>query len=172
MPIYEYYCRPCHTIYSFLARGTKSTSLPACPKCGARQLSKQVSRFAISKGRKENSEAAGSDPFENVDDAQMEKLMAEMSGAFGDDGDGVPENPHEMARMMNRMFQVTGMQPGEAMQEAIRRMEAGEDPDRIDEEMGGLLDAEEPMFGNAQGIKGRLRRYVDPPNVDPELYDY
>ena len=72
---------------------------------------------------------------------------------------------------MRKIFDTTGMQPTGAMLEAMRRMEAGEDPDKIDEEMGEVLDAEEPIFGDVGGVKGRLRRYVEPPNVDPELYD-
>jgi hypothetical protein len=76
-----------------------------------------------------------------------------------------------MARMMHKLFNMTGMQPSQAMQEAMRRMEAGEDPDRIDEEMGSILDEEEPMMGESGGIKARLKRYIEPPNVDPELYD-
>jgi hypothetical protein len=115
--------------------------------------------------------AGGDDPFANVDEAQMERLMSEMATAFGEDGESGTENPQDMARMMHKLFSLTGMQPSAAIQEAMRRMEAGEDPDRIDEEMGDLLDAEEPMFGEGGGIKGRLRRYIEPPNIDPELYD-
>lgn len=170
MPIYEYYCRPCHTIFSFFARSTSTQSQPVCPKCHHKPLDKQVSRFAISKGLSEPT-AGGDDPFANVDDAQMEKLMSEMASTFGEDGESGSENPQEMARMMHKLFNMTGMQPTQAMQEAMRRMEAGEDPDRIDEEMGDILDEEEPMLGNSGGIKGRLKRYIEPPNVDPELYD-
>jgi putative FmdB family regulatory protein len=170
MPIYEYYCRPCHTIYSFFARTTSTKTLPTCPKCGAKKLEKQVSRFAISKGLAEPT-PAGNDPFENVNEAQMEKLMAEMSATFGEDGEGGDENPQQMAQMMRKLIDTTGMQPSEAMLEAMRRMEAGEDPNKIEEEMGDFLDAEEPMFGETGGVQGRLRRFVEPPNVDPELYD-
>jgi putative FmdB family regulatory protein len=169
MPIYEYYCPPCHTIFSFLARGLNSAREPVCPRCGRQPLEKQVSRFAISKGLREPS--AAKDPLDNVDEAKMESLMAEMASSFGEDGEGGGENPHEMARMMQKLFQVTGMQPSDAMSEAIRRMEAGEDPDKIDEEMGALLDAEEPFLAGEGGMQGRLRRFIEPPNIDPELYD-
>ncbi len=143
---------------------------PICPKCGARKLEKQVSRFAISKGLTEPTQSQ-SDPFDNMNEAQMEKLMAEMSATFGEDGEAGDENPQQMAQMMRKIFDTTGMQPTEAMLEAMRRMEAGEDPNKIDEEMGDLLDAEEPMLGEAGGVKGTLRRFIEPPNVDPELYD-
>jgi hypothetical protein len=60
------------------------------------------------------------------------------------------------------------------MEEAMRRMEAGEDPDRIEEEMGSLLEEEEPEFGEPEGSPGRLgslRRRLRPPQVDETLYE-
>ena len=170
MPIYEFYCPPCHTVYSFFARSTSSNAVPKCPKCGAKKLEKQISRFAISKGLSEPSRAEN-DPFENMNEGQMDKLMTEMSATFGEDGQGGSENPQQMAQMMRKIFDTSGIQPTVAMLEAMRRMEAGEDPDKIDEEMGAVLDAEEPLFGDSTGVKGRLRRFIEPPNVDPELYD-
>jgi hypothetical protein len=107
----------------------------------------------------------------NVDEAVMEKLMAEMADTFGEDGESGSEDPRKMAAMMRKMFQATGMEPAGAMLEAMKRMEAGEDPDKIDEEMGDLLDAEDPMFGGDASVKGRLKRLMEPPNVDPGLYD-
>jgi len=94
-----------------------------------------------------------------------------MATTFGEDGDEGGENPQQMAHMMRKLFDTTGMQPTGAMLEAMRRMEAGEDPDKIDEEMGELLDTEESMFGEANSVKGRLRRFVEPPNIDQGLYD-
>ena len=37
MPIYEYYCGTCNTIYQFLIRRVTAETSPVCPKCGARQ---------------------------------------------------------------------------------------------------------------------------------------
>ena len=45
-----------------------------------------------------------------------------------------------MAKMMRKLSDATGMKFGESMEEAMRRMEAGEDPDKIEDEMGDLLD--------------------------------
>ena len=47
MPLYEYYCKPCHTVFSFLSRTANITSKPACPRCGG-CLQKQVSSFSFS----------------------------------------------------------------------------------------------------------------------------
>ena len=170
LPIYEFYCHPCHTVFSFLAKTTNPAISPKCPRCGAKTLDKQISRFAISKGLSESSKTAD-DPMANVDEAVMEKLMAEMSDTFGEDGESGAEDPRKMAAMMRKMFQATGMEPAGAMLEAMKRMESGEDPDKIDEEMGEILDSEDPMFGGDSSVKGRLKRLMEPPNVDPGLYD-
>ena len=168
MPIYEFYCPPCHTVYSFFARSMSQKANPKCPKCGLKKLEKKISRFAISKGLTESS--ASPDPFENVDESKMEQLMAEMAPHMEGDGEG-HEDPRQMAGLMKRMFEMTGMQPNGAMLEAIKRMEAGEDPDKIDEEMGDALDADGDPFSPNVGKGKKLSRFFEPPNIDPELYD-
>jgi len=141
---------------------------PKCPKCGRRKLEKKVSRFAISKGLTEP--AADGDPFENIDESKMEQLMQEMAPHM--DGDG-PEDPRQMAQFMKKMFDMTGAQPNAAMLEAMRRMEAGEDPDQIDADMGEALDSEgDPFRVGGEKSMQRLRRMFEAPNVDPELYEF
>ncbi len=166
MPIYEYYCSPCHTIYSFFARSMNSDSIPKCPKCGHKRLEKKVSRFAISKGLKED--ASVNDPFDQVDERKMEQLMMEMAPHLEEGGEG-PEDPRKMASLMKRMFELTGTEPNGAMLEAMKRMEAGEDPDAIDEDMGDALEGPDGMGGSAKSK--RLARFFEAPNVDPNLYD-
>ena len=48
------------------------------------------------------------------------------------------------------------------------RMEKGEDPERIEEEMGDLLETEEPFLLKARTRKGSKR---PKPRVDETLYD-
>ena len=50
MPIYEYACPKCRVIFSFLSKRINPDRLPVCPKCGNKKMSKQVSRFAMTKG--------------------------------------------------------------------------------------------------------------------------
>ena len=100
-----------------------------------------------------------------------EQVMAEMAR----DADQADENnPRHMARMMRKLFDGTGMQLGPGMEEAIRRMEAGDDPDKIEEEMGDLLAGEEELpfaaGGGAAGLRA-LRRKLKPPSVDRTLYE-
>lgn len=166
MPIYEFYCGDCHTIFSFLSAAVNTKKTPACPKCQNKKMQRQVSQFAISTGRSEN----GSDEFGDLDDAAMEKAMMslekEMQGMNEDD-------PRAMAQMMRKLSDATGMSLGDGMEEAMRRMESGEDPDKIEEEMGDLLDDEGEMFG-AGSVKARLEALankLNSPKMDSGLYD-
>ena len=75
--------------------------------------------------------------------------------------------------MMRKLYESTGMKLGDKMEEAIRRMESGEDPDKIEEEMGDFLDEEDPLFGGeptSAKFKG-LSKKLRPPQVDETLYD-
>lgn len=60
--------------------------------------------------------------------------------------DGVGENdPRQMARFLRRFSEVSGMDLGSVAEDAIRRLEAGDDPSQIEQEMSGLLDGERPV---------------------------
>ena len=37
MPIYEFYCRKCNTIYNFFSRSVNTEKIPFCPKCKSEQ---------------------------------------------------------------------------------------------------------------------------------------
>lgn len=145
-----------------------------CPKCGKSKLEKKVSRFAISKGLIEKGLVGDSgDPFSNVDEAKLEQLMSEFAPGMQDAGE---DDPRQMAQLMKRMFEISGSEPTGAMLEAIKRMEAGEDPDAIDEQIGSDIDAQDDPFaasepgGSGRGGK-KWRRLLEAPNVDPELYE-
>ena len=47
MPIYEYNCKKCNASFESLIR-TKSDTPAKCPKCGASDISKAFSAFAVS----------------------------------------------------------------------------------------------------------------------------
>jgi len=167
VPIYEFYCPACHMVFNFLARRPDTAKRPACPKCGRPELDRRMSRFAISKGRSEPAEG-GDDLPADFDEAKMEAAMAQMA----EQGEGLDEDdPRQMARMMRQLHEACGMKLGGAMEEAVRRMEAGEDPDKIEEEMGDLLGAEEPIFGQDRPDIRQLSRRLKPPAVDETLYD-
>jgi putative FmdB family regulatory protein len=174
MPIYEFYCSPCHTIFSFLSRKMQVPLDVTCPKCGKKKLEKKVSRFAISKGLIEKGLIGdAADPFSNVDEAKLEQLMSEFAPSMQDSGE---DDPRQMAQLMKRMFEISGSEPTGAMLEAVKRMEAGEDPDAIDEQIGSEIDAQnDPFAASELGSRGgggkKWRRLLEAPNIDPELYE-
>ena len=165
MPIYEFYCADCHAVFNFFARRPDTSKRPKCPRCGRPDLDRKVSRFAISKGRSEP--GGGDDLPADFDEAAMERIMAEMAQEAPDADE---DDPRQMARMMRRLHEATGMNLGEPMEEAIRRMEAGEDPDKIEEEMGDLLDWE-PEAGQSGHKLRQMAKRLRPPEVDETLYD-
>ena len=168
MPVYEFYCPDCHTIYNFLSRRVETRRRPACPQCARPALERQVSVFAISKGRKDGEDG----DLPDLDDARMEQAMEAMAA----EAEGMDEDdPRQAARLMRKLYGAMGMELGSGMEEAIRRMEAGEDPDAIEEEMGDVLEGEDPFSGaggkKAGGGLRALRRRMLRPKVDDTLYE-
>ncbi len=160
MPVYEFYCVDCHTIFNFLSRRVNIDSRPACPRCGRLELERQVSHFAVSKGRN----VEPSDGMPDLDEAQLEKAMMTLSKEM----EGIDENdPRQMARFMRKLTDASGLDPGPEIAEAISRLEAGEDPERVEAELGSLVDTETPF--TRQGVRG-LRRKFTPPAHDETLY--
>ena len=167
MPIYEFYCADCHRIYNFFSRRIDTDTIPACPnsRCGRPALARQVSLFAVSKGRTEPEQ---NEPLGDIDEARLEKAMASLAGEM----EGIDEDdPKQAAQAMRKLFDATGMQLSGNMAEALRRMETGEDPDRIEEDMGDLLENEDPFAARPKTVLNDLRRKYLPPEVDDTLYD-
>ena len=166
MPIYEFACPKCRRIYSFLSKRVKPDHLPVCPKCGNRKLSKQLSRFAMTRGLKEAPATAvgeeGGPPMPDMDDPRVERAMMEMER----DVEGLDENnPRHMAHMMKKMKDL--MPHGSIPKEfdvAIKRLEAGEDPEKIEADMGDVLGDFMGGSGNGPGGGGYSK--------DGGLYDY
>ncbi len=124
MPIYEFYCDQCNVIFNFYSSRVDTRTAPDCPRCNKKELSRQISRFAtIGKAKEE-----GEDTFAGLDEAKMESAFESLMS----DAEHVNEDdPRQMASLMRKFTSKTGIQFGDAMEEAISRMEAGEDPDQV-----------------------------------------
>jgi putative FmdB family regulatory protein len=46
MPIYEFYCRKCNTLYNFFSRSVNTRKVHSCPGCKNVALARQLSMFA------------------------------------------------------------------------------------------------------------------------------
>jgi putative FmdB family regulatory protein len=153
MPIYEYYCPACKRKVSVFFRSfsaAEDATSAACPRCGGRNLSRRFSRVRVLKhsgGATGSDFAADSDDFGGDDDDDMSDL-----GGFGDMEKmmaGVDENdPRSIARFARQMQTQSGEEIEPEMDEALTRIERGEDPDKVldDFDEGDLPAAGEDEF--------------------------
>ncbi|NLP04674.1 hypothetical protein GX411_01810 [Candidatus Fermentibacteria bacterium] len=139
MPIYEYLCSKCNVIYQFFVKSGSNPS-PSCPKCGAGDLERVMSTFSTSRKGEIGSSTSGDD-------------MPDLSDI--DESD-----PRSMARAIRHMADDMGEDLGPELDEAITRLEAGEDPEKVERELEGmgLGDEDGPSPGT-------------PPARDPGLYE-
>jgi hypothetical protein len=196
MPIYEYYCPDNHKIYSFYAKTlAQGQTLPRCPDNPAYRLRKILSPFALTghsrktgarmpeTGKGEVGTAGtGGDPAE---EARMEAAMMAMESEFSNIDE---KDPRAMGRMMRRMSELTGEKLDGEMEEVVRKLEEGADPDELEGQMGDAFGGDEggdpgdPYGGGLGGAakpatdpkeaRHRFRVHHGPPVRDPKLYDY
>jgi len=176
MPIYEFFSPDNNTVYSFLAKSLSyQGKTPRCPANPEFKMEKRISGFAFIGTAKE----PGSDgAFDDMDDAKMEGVMAELERDMSGFDEDNPD-PKQMGHLMRKMAALTGEKlPGE-MEEMVSRLEAGEDPEALEDEYGDALDTLDDMGeGGASGDDDsasakmkRLRRRMMGPKKDPTLYD-
>ena len=165
MPIYEFYCESCHTVFNFFSQRVNTEKRPDCPKCDRSRLERQVSVFSVSRNRAEQ----GSDPFEGVDESRLEQAIMSMAGELeGLDQD----NPQQAARAMRKVMDQAGIELGDSVEEAIGRLEAGDDPDEIEATLGNSFDDDaNPFSVKSRSMLGTIRRKYVPPKTDPALYE-
>ncbi len=149
MPIYEYACSECRTVFQFWSQQIATTKVPACPKCGNEDMQKMLSSFAIGKAQSQAKANADSDagadagaepdPFANMTPDQQAKVEKEMMKLMSQ-ADSLDENdPRQMGSFMRKLTESTGVDMGPEVNEAIRRLEKGEDLEKIEEEMGDIF---------------------------------
>jgi putative FmdB family regulatory protein len=166
MPIYEFYCPDCHVIFNFLSRSVDTTTRPACPRCKRKKLQKQISLFSHTG---EATEDGGLDDLP-IDETRMERAMEAMASEAESMNE---DDPREAARLMRKFSDMTGMEFGQGMQEALGRMEAGEDPEKVEAEMGDLMESEDPFVlpGKEAGTVSRKKKRRGEPKRDETLYE-
>ena len=162
MPIYEFYCKKCHMVFNFFSSSINTDKRPLCPRCRKIKLERQISLFSRVRHQGEEEGA----PMPDIDESRMERAM----NLLGREAETLDENdPKQAANLMRKLSDMTGMNLGPGMEEAFRRMEAGEDPEQIEQEMGDLLEGEDPFsFGDRKSGKSLKKR---PPAKDETLYE-
>lgn len=174
MPIYEFYCPDCHTVFSFFSATVTTAAHPDCPRCRRPQLERRPSSFAALRGGRAASESQDDEgsAIPGLDDERLESAMDSLAGEMGDLGEGDAEDPRQIARFFRRFSEVSGLEPGPKLVEMLQRLDAGADPDTLEDEFGGGEgeDAGEDLGEFFQLKKtlqaGRARK----PRVDDTLY--
>ncbi len=182
MPIYEYYCPDNHTIYQFYAKTlAQGRTVPKCPDNPRFRMEKILSSFAVTGGGKAEdgrprTEDSGPGTGDRAEDARMEAAMGAMEREFSNVDES---DPRAMGRMMRRMAELSGEKIDGEMEEVVRKLEEGADPDALEEQLGGeapcqMDDPAGPgaAVGDAKEGRHRFRARNAAPARDPKLYDY
>jgi len=150
-------------------------------------MRKVISGFSITAKREEPEELSQTpndpdDPFAGMEESKAQAAMQELEGAIEGMDEDNPD-PRQMGQLMRRMCDLTGESMDDPMEEVVRKLEEGMDPDELEDRMGDALgdDATESGMpaspnaeeGNQSGAKSKLRRLMLRPLVrDPELYEF
>jgi putative FmdB family regulatory protein len=162
MPIYEFYCADCHTIFNFFSKTINTRKRPKCPRCKTKVLDRQMSAFAFTGKAREDGDAEELP----MDESKMEQAMQMLAGEAQNINE---DDPRQAANLMRKLTSMTGLELGSGMEEALRRMEKGEDPEQIEAEMGDMLENEDPFqFAAKKGARSGRRMA---PRRDETLYD-
>jgi len=162
MPVYEFFCQKCNTIFSFFSKTVNTTKITLCPKCSG-NLKKQVSMFACIDSSK-NEPGPENIPF---DEKKLEKMMGKLAAETENLNE---EDPRQAADLMKKFSDAAGVKLSNSMKEDISRMEAGEDPEKIEQELGDILENEDP-FQTAETATSNRGVNLPSPKRDETLYD-
>ena len=164
MPIYEYKCGNCNHRVSLFFRSISSAESGAadarCPNCGGASLTRLVSKISVLRGNSDQPPGLPSFEGDEVDYTVPED--DDIYGAHGGDVPGAPglgdimsgvdeDDPRSIARWARQMQAQTGESLGPEFDTALSRIESGEDPDRVMDDlepaMGGAADDDGGDFG-------------------------
>jgi putative FmdB family regulatory protein len=138
MPIYEYDCGECkHRVSIFFpsfsaVEARTATGENRCPRCGSADLTRRMSRVRTL--RSVGSGASGDMGASGDDDDDMMGDMGGLAAGL----EGLDENdPRAVARWARQMKETMGddMDMGPDFDRALARIESGEDPERVMEDL-------------------------------------
>ncbi len=160
--MYEFYCHSCNTIYTFFSKTVNTEKTPECPGCKKNSLTRQISRFSFT-GRSKKDEDGDSELQDlPIDESRMERAMQ----ALASEAENINEDdPRQAANLMRKLTDMTGLKLGDKMEDALSRMEAGEDPEAIEQQMGDIDESD--LFKVESPRSSRQKR----PVRDETLYE-
>lgn len=128
MPIYEYGCYDCRKRVNIFFRSFADleTKEAVCPRCGGTNLKRLVSRVA----------------FVRSEESRLENLADPANLADLDEDD-----PRSLGRWMRKMGSELGEDLGDEFNEVVDRLEAGEDPEAIEQTLPDLGGSDDDWAG-------------------------
>jgi len=120
-----------------------------------------ISRFAVTSGSKSDN-GDESTPELSIDESRMERAIESLAAEAEHISD---DDPRQAADLMRKLSNMTGLKLGDKMEEALSRMEAGEDPESIEQTMGDI--DENDLFK----MESKSSRTKSTPYYDETLYE-
>jgi putative FmdB family regulatory protein len=118
VPIYEYRCTACGRKVTVLTLRVSETVDASCDRCGSRDLTRLMSRFAMLR--------SDEDRLDDLADSSL--------------GDVDESDPKSMAKWMRKMGKELGNDVGEDFGDVVDELEAGGDSDEGEGDPGGEDD--------------------------------
>ena len=135
MPIYEFFCPDCNTIFNFYSPTVNTRKIPLCPQCRHRELERLLSTFATVSAKKKTGENEDI-PLDEAKMMEAAQLMEnEMKNAKEDD-------PKHMVSILRKLSKTLGVKMNDRVEEAMFKVEAGEDPEEVVSEIVEELSPE------------------------------
>lgn len=117
MPKYEYRCLSCRRRFEIFLSYSEYGSRPiACPHCKSEKVQRRIGRIRVARSG--------------------ESLLESMAdpGAL----DGLDEDPRALGRMMRQMSHEVGEEMPPEFDEVVGRLEAGQSPEEIEQDLPDL----------------------------------
>ena len=117
MPNYEYRCLNCQKKFEvFMAYSDYGSRKVVCPHCQSENVQRRIGRIRVAHSA----------------ESRLEN-MADPSSL-----DGLDEDPRSLGKMMREMSKETGEEMGPEFDEVVGRLEAGQSPEQIEQDLPDL----------------------------------
>ncbi len=127
MPTYEFRCLNCRRRFDvFMTYSEYGTRPVSCPHCKSEKIQRRITRVRIG----------------HSEDSRLDNLTGPESM------EGLEDDPRALGRMMREISREAGQDMGPEFNEVIGRLEAGQSPDQIEQDLPDLgLPGDDPGDG-------------------------
>ena len=107
------------------------------------------------------------DSIDGIDEGRLESALSAMAGTL----DKVDDDPRQAVQAMRRLLEDSGLKMGRTMEEAVRRLEAGEDVEAVEADLSEVMEEDQLFAARPGNIFTAIRQRYLPPRIDPTLYE-